>query len=436
MTRTNKPDFFLPERGALCAVSGGLDSMCLLTMAVQWGQAQGRRVAAAHFNHQLRGGDADRDERFVRDWCAAHAIPFFAGRGDVRAKAEREGLSVEETARTLRYAFLEEVRQREGFDCILTAHHADDSAETMLLNLLRGTGLRGLTGIPPVRGRIRRPLLGMTRAELARYAEAHHVPHVEDATNEKDDMTRNLLRHRVMPVLRAANPRAVENMARTAALLAADEAALHEAAEILLKKAELVPGVSAALPVSALDSTPEAVRSRAVQIAIAAVAGREKDIGYLHVHSVLELERGQVSLPYGVIAVREGETLRLLRQAEPLASQRILPGQTVFFGPWRVRIAADTDEDEGLSLSVPPGAALSVTGWEARDRLNGRTLKRLCADRGISPMERDALPVLRVNGRAAAVPGFEAEADFAPGRHEMPVRAVFLKETEENEHDE
>ena len=106
MTRTNKPDFFLPERGALCAVSGGLDSMCLLTMAVQWGQAQGRRVAAAHFNHQLRGGDADRAERFVRDWCAAHAIPFVVGRGDVRAKAEREGLSVEEAARTLRYSFL------------------------------------------------------------------------------------------------------------------------------------------------------------------------------------------------------------------------------------------------------------------------------------------------------------------------------------------
>lgn len=225
------------------------------------------------------------------------------------------------------------MRQREGFDCILTAHHADDSAETMLLNLLRGTGLRGLTGIPPVRGRIRRPLLGMTRAELARYAEAHHVPHVEDATNEKDDMTRNLLRHRVMPVLRAANPRAVENMARTAALLAADEAALHEAAEILLKKAELVPGVSAALPVSALDSTPEAVRSRAVQIAIAAVAGREKDIGYLHVHSVLELERGQVSLPYGVIAVREGETLRLLRQAEPRGVTAHSAGADCFLRP-------------------------------------------------------------------------------------------------------
>ena len=166
------PRWGLPGRGrpALCAVSGGLDSMCLLTMAVQWGQAQGRRVAAAHFNHQLRGGDADRDERFVRDWCAAREIPFFAGRGDVRVFAEETGRTVEEAARQLRYKFLEETRRREGFGCILTAHHADDSAETMLLNLLRGTGLKGLTGIPDKRDCILRPLLGATRAELAAYA--------------------------------------------------------------------------------------------------------------------------------------------------------------------------------------------------------------------------------------------------------------------------
>lgn len=249
-------------------------------------------------------------------------------------RRNREGLSVEEVARTLRYAFLEEVRQREGFDCILTAHHADDSAETMLLNLLRGTGLRGLTGIPPVRGRIRRPLLGMTRAELARYAEAHHVPHVEDATNEKDDMTRNLLRHRVMPVLRAANPRAVENMARTAALLAADEAALHEAAEILLKKAELVPGVSArAACVGAGQHPGGGAEPGGTDCYCRPWPGREKDIGYLHVHSVLELERGQVSLPYGVIAVREGETLRLLRQAEPRGVTAHSAGADCFLRP-------------------------------------------------------------------------------------------------------
>ena len=111
----------LPEGGALCAVSGGLDSMCLLEMTVRQGQKQGRRVAAAHFNHQLRGAEADRDEAFVRDWCAAREIPFFAGRGDVRAFAEETGRTVEEAARQLRYKFLEETRRREGFGCILTA---------------------------------------------------------------------------------------------------------------------------------------------------------------------------------------------------------------------------------------------------------------------------------------------------------------------------
>ena len=143
----------LPEGGALCAVSGGLDSMCLLEMTVRQGQKQGRRVAAAHFNHQLRGAEADRDEAFVRDWCAAREIPFFAGRGDVRAFAEKTGRTVEEAARQLRYKFLEETRRREGFGCILTAHHADDSAETMLLNLLRGTGQGRLRGHRPGRRR-------------------------------------------------------------------------------------------------------------------------------------------------------------------------------------------------------------------------------------------------------------------------------------------
>lgn len=105
-----------------------------------------------------------------------HEIPFFAGRGDVRAFAEENGRTVEEAARQLRYKFLEETRRREGFGCILTAHHADDSAETMLLNLLRGTGLKGLTGIPEKRDCILRPLLGATRAELAAYAAAVMFP--------------------------------------------------------------------------------------------------------------------------------------------------------------------------------------------------------------------------------------------------------------------
>ncbi|MEA4992852.1 MAG: tRNA lysidine(34) synthetase TilS, partial [Oscillibacter sp.] len=183
----------------LCAVSGGLDSMCLLDFAARWAEGREIPVAAAHFHHGLRGASADRDEAFVRDFCAARGIPFVSGRGDARAAAREEGLSVEEAARRLRYAFLEEAAAKRNGSVILTAHHADDNAETMLLNLCRGTGSAGL-GIPAVRGNIYRPFLELTRDQLADYAAARGLPPVEDETNDEDNAARNLLRHRVLPV--------------------------------------------------------------------------------------------------------------------------------------------------------------------------------------------------------------------------------------------
>ena len=420
----------LPEGGALCAVSGGLDSMCLLEMTVRQGQKQGRRVAAAHFNHQLRGAEADRDEAFVRDWCAAREIPFFTGRGDVRAFVEETGRTVEEAARQLRYEFLEKIRRREGFGCILTAHHADDSAETMLLNLLRGTGLKGLTGIPEKRDCILRPLLSVTRAELAAYAAARDVPYVEDSTNALDDAARNVLRHQVLPVLKKLNPRVVENMSRTAALLAADEAALASDCGRLLQGCKVIPGTSAEVPLSALDAVPAAIRSRGVLAVLAAVGGHEKDLTAAHVQAVLTLDRGQLSMPYGVTVLREPAALRFFKAAPAPAVQAVTVGETVTFGQWQVSLAESAGE--GVLISVPEDADLTVTAWDPKDRLNGRTVKRLCGERGISPQERDRLPVLRVNGIAAAVPGLPIQENFAPDRYERAVRVIFLKVTEEN----
>ena len=318
----------LPRGGrVLCAVSGGLDSMCLLHFLHTRGE--GLTVLAAHFNHQLRGGAADRDEAFVRDWCAGVDIPFVSGSGDVRELAEREGLSVEEAARTLRYAFLEETAAREGCAAILTAHHADDNAETMLLNLLRGTGIRGLAGIPEVRGNILRPFLRITRAELAEYAAAHNIPHVEDETNQLDDAARNVLRHRVLPVLRELNPRAVENMIRTAELALRDEEALTQAAEELLEQGGGEPGQSAWLPVSACGGQPPAVLTRAVRMMLERTCGRRKDLTAAHTEAVLELLRSlpgkAVSLPYGLTARREAEVLRICCTGVPEAAE-LRPG--------------------------------------------------------------------------------------------------------------
>lgn len=210
------PRWVLPGRGrpALCAVSGGLDSMCLLDLLDRWCRKRDGRVVAAHFNHRLRGAEADRDETFVRDWCAAHDIAFVSSSGDVRGLMEREGLSLEEAARRLRYDFLRQEAEKLGqYIKIYTAHHADDNAETILFNLIRGTGVAGLTGMAYQQNGICRPLLDVTREELAAYAAARHIPHVEDTTNaDPGAAARNFLRLEVMPRLRQINPRAVEHI--------------------------------------------------------------------------------------------------------------------------------------------------------------------------------------------------------------------------------
>ena len=204
-------------QGVLCAVSGGLDSMCLLFMLNAWCAERGGRVTAAHFNHQLRGEAADRDEAFVRETCRAWDIPLTVGRGDVQKHARQEGQTTEEAARNLRYQFLRQAAEAGGCGRVYTAHHADDNAETVLLNLIRGTGLRGLSGMDWQRGGLCRPLLYVTRAELEDYAARWNIPHVEDETNaDPEAASRNLLRLQVMPLLKELNPRAAEHMGKTA----------------------------------------------------------------------------------------------------------------------------------------------------------------------------------------------------------------------------
>ena len=179
-------------------------------------------MTAAHFEHGIRGEESLRDARFVETWCREQGIPFVLGQGDAPSYALSHGMSLEQAARELRYAFLRNADEI-GAEYILTAHNLDDNAETLLFNLARGSGTAGLCGIPARRGEILRPLLPVSRAEIEAYLEQNHVPHVEDSTNREDCYTRNLIRHRAIPALRAVNPRFDEAAARTAALAARDE---------------------------------------------------------------------------------------------------------------------------------------------------------------------------------------------------------------------
>ena len=424
----------------LCAVSGGLDSMCLLDFMTR---QPGFSVGAAHFNHQLRGAEADRDEAFVRDYCGKRRIPFVSGSGDTRALAEREGLSTEEAARRLRYEFLNKAAEDGGYDAILTAHHADDNAETVLLNLIRGTGSAGLAGIPQVRGNICRPFLRIPRAELAAYAAAHDIPHVEDSTNQDPGAAaRNALRSTVMPVLRQLNPKCAENIARTSAILREESDALESMARGLMNQVKELPdGVS--VPCLMLTDVPQAVAERAVLQLLAQTGGQRRDLSAAHVLAVLDLARGrgaEVSLPYGLTARRKKYTLEITRQPVRPAGLPIEVGGAVEFGGTAVTLSEQSSPG-ALPIRLPADAAVTVTSWRPGDwlRLPGsrgkRSFKRLCAERGLTPEERDALPVLRVGEAHAADPVFGDQPDFAPCPEGETVFVKFTKKTEEREHE-
>ncbi|MGI5894590.1 MAG: tRNA lysidine(34) synthetase TilS [Candidatus Merdivicinus sp.] len=218
----------------LAAVSGGADSMALLHFLLE----SGVRVSAGHFNHCLRGAESERDEAFVREFCAAHGIPFYSGRADVRAEAAASGEGEEECGRRLRYDFLEETRQKLGEGVLLaTAHTLSDQLETMLFRLARGTGLAGLCGIPERRGAIVRPMLDCTRAEVEEYCTRRGVPFVQDSTNADPHYARNRIRQKVIPALKQVNAGAERHAGQLAESLTADREYLEQQAECLYAEA-------------------------------------------------------------------------------------------------------------------------------------------------------------------------------------------------------
>lgn len=434
------PAAVLPRRGerVLCAVSGGLDSMCLLFMLDAWCGERGGEVIAAHFNHQLRGDAADRDEAFVREICETWGIPLAVGRGDVGEYAGREGLSIEEAARKLRYAFLRQTAADRACGRLYTAHHADDNAETILLNLLRGTGLRGLTGMDWERDGLCRPLLGATRAELADYAARWDIPHTEDETNgDPDAASRNLLRLRVMPLLKELNPRAVEHINRTAGQLRAADGALEAEAQSRVAAAGTEPG-RVSLPAEALCRAPEAVGPRMLLRLLDLLGVGRKDFGAVHLEAVLDLARrggGQLSLPHGVTARCRRGQLTLERAPRTPGAVGLFPGEPLPWGGYTLTLL-ERREGEGLALR-DGGGTVTVGPCPAGERLTlpgsrgGRTVKRLCLDRGISLTEREALPAVYVGGTLAAVWRLGVDVQFLPEGNAVR----FIKITKEKEAD-
>ena len=212
-----------PSELYIVALSGGADSVALLLLL----KNGGFNIHAAHCNFHLRGEESDRDEAFCEQLCADENIPFNRVHFDTREYADLHKVSIEMAARELRYRWFEQLRQDIGAAGICVAHHRDDSVETVLLNLVRGTGLRGLAGIQPRNGHILRPLLCVSRAEIEAFLAEKGQKYVTDSTNLETDVQRNVVRLEVLPLLRKLNPAVVENIQRTAENLAESQQVLN-----------------------------------------------------------------------------------------------------------------------------------------------------------------------------------------------------------------
>ena len=284
-----------PEGLAVVGFSGGADSTALAHWLCE--KIGPRRVVLAHVNHLLRGEEAERDQAAAEAFARQLGVRFALLRADVGALARQQGIGLEACGRQVRYQFFHSLAQGEA-DRILTAHNAQDNAETMLLHLCRGTGLAGLCGIPPRRGKVLRPFLGVDRREIESYCAEKGLSYVTDSTNLTGDFARNRLRREVLPLLEELNPRFVQGAGQAAALLRRDRDFLESQAAALLDQARLPWGLEARL----LSQAHPSLRARALAQYLEQAGCRDLEKKHLDLAAALLETGGALSLPGGVAA--------------------------------------------------------------------------------------------------------------------------------------
>ncbi|HEY3886359.1 MAG TPA: tRNA lysidine(34) synthetase TilS [Vicinamibacterales bacterium] len=443
----------------LAAVSGGADSVAMLLLLRELAAGGGLQIAGvAHLNHQLRGQDSDDDERFSAALAERYDLPFRSARVDVAAAAREEKRSLEDMARTARYAFLKDAAVSVHADVIAVAHTRDDQAETFLLRLVRGAGARGLGGIRPRCGTVIRPLLDVTRRELREYLSARHGTFREDASNADVAIPRNRIRHELLPYLEGRfAPGIVDILAREATLAQADERYLRSAADAL-GASVLSTDEAGFLRIDAamLVGAPPALSMRVALAALERAAGK-RPITYDHVRRLLEFAAASntsISLP-GQQVTRVGAAIVLapdvgstgsrasrLASGTPFAFSLSIPGEVQLAGQ-RLAVGAEklpeavarlrkwTVRDSEVGVAADPlDLPLAVRSRRPGDRFRPlgapgiRKLQDFLVDRKVPRTQRDTLPlVVDATDRIVWVVGHSVAEDF---RVTDPSRGVIL----------
>lgn len=405
------------------ALSGGADSTALLHGLLAVREQYDLHVSAVHVNHMLRGDESDRDENFVREMCASLGVPLTVGRFDINRLAAESGEGTEACARRIRYAFLSENASGK----IATAHTADDNVETVLLNLIRGAGVKGACGIPPVRGNIIRPLIYCSRADIEQYCTDNSLSYVTDSTNLTDDYTRNKLRHAVVPVMRGINPSLCDSITRFCASMREADELISSLAEKAVEDARDGDGYRC----EQLSECYDAVLARAVSMIVRERTGAESDS--LHCSQVCDIIRfgGRRQMPKGGFAVCENGMLTFTEKMP--TEKNVTPcydfvNKTVNFGAKCIKTEilsglnvndlltnAMLDYDKIIGVPVLrtrlPGDAIRL-----QKRAN-KSLKKLFCELKIPCDQRGELPVIADDGGVVYVLGIGCDRRVAPDKN-------------------
>ncbi len=450
----------------MCAVSGGADSIYLLHRLWRLRRELNFTLAAAHFDHRLRGAESAQDMEFVREFvslCCGRErtlrpdgtvetlppVELFTGSGDVAARAKETGRGLE-TARELRYAFLRKTAQDTGAQYIAVAHTAGDNAETLLFHLARGTGLRGLCGMAPKNGDLIRPLLTTTRGEIEDYLRFWGLPWREDPSNREDVYARNRLAtgcslswRPSIPGSWCGSPTPPSGCVRTRT---ASPPRRRRPWSGFRRRRHL------SLPAEDVARLPQPLAVRAVRALLARASGGDDRCSAAHLEALTDLCRtqdpsAQIDLPGGLTARREYGRLVLTRLASPpplSAVELALPGLTRA-GDWEITCTLERYRgqpqrplDFFLDRSAAPAlTARSPAGWRPADapRTPRASLKKWYVDEKIPRTLRDQLPVLESGGRVAGAAGLGPDAAFLPSEmgetwHIRLVHPKFGKKTE------
>ncbi len=436
------------DDAVLVGVSGGPDSVALLLLLAERAPGRGLRLGIAHLNHGLRA-EADRDEEFVRNLAAEWRLPLHVRRADVIAYRRHHRLSLEEAGRALRYAFLEEVFAAHGYTKIALGHQADDNAETLLLNLLRGSGPLGLAGIPVVRGgRYIRPLLMAHRTDIEAYLAVRGVRAVDDATNAAERFLRNRIRHRLIPQLEwDYHPQVSRVLGRTGLILQAEEEWLETVIDPIYANALAGAGAGwVGLHAAALGRMPAAAARRVIRRAIRQAKGDLRRIGFDHVERVRALaqrgaDAGPLHLPGGVRIRRRDKIIEVFAGDVSAAGRDPAPPSDFAYSLTGCRALKIRETGDVLVLTEVPvdtvpvpwppdptqaymnleavGFPLVVRNFRPGDRFTplGTTgtqkLKKYFSDHKVDRRERHRCPLLISGGRVLWVAGHRLDRSVA-----------------------